>query len=477
MRRLFTICLLALSATALLVSAPAASAAKKAAKTPSITRVTPMRISVGNVLTIRGRNFKPQRRANTVIFRAPNGRTAFAKPRRASRTKLVVVVPEAVSRLLRVANNRQRPTRLKLRVLAGRFSKYTSRRLSPVVTGIGDGDGNGPGDNPAKVCVDDSDHDNDLLSNDLEKQIGTDACLPDTDKDQMTDGWEYYAARDLNIKAVPYPGKRPFPNALDPCDGGVTKDCVLVPNATFGHIDFDGDGLTTLEEYRAWRYTGSSFDTGFAGGTDLGSPLGYSDGTKFSRSGETPPVPAWRSASYGVPNPTQPFPATYDLFGDAAWRDGERDADNDGLNNRMESARGPMTNGWWAAFWASDRFDPAIKPFEAESYCGYRPGHFTERPFADLDIADPDVDGDTLLDGEDDQDNDDVNNIAEMYEVDKDLDGDGNTLVCDPADPFDDAYVGVMPSMNFNGSSAPVNAMNPCVPNPQSRTCLDYIMF
>ena len=32
-------------------------------------------------------------------------------------------------------------------------------------------------------------------------------------------------------------------------------------------------------------------------------------------------------------------------------------------------------------------------------------------------MADPDVDGDTLLDGEDDQDNDDVTNIPEMYEA------------------------------------------------------------
>jgi hypothetical protein len=47
MRRLFIICLLALSATALVVSVPAAPAAKKKAATPSITRVMPMRISVG----------------------------------------------------------------------------------------------------------------------------------------------------------------------------------------------------------------------------------------------------------------------------------------------------------------------------------------------------------------------------------------------------------------------------------------------
>jgi hypothetical protein len=461
MRRLFTICLLALSAVAMLATAPVASAAKKSAPKPKITRVTPMRISVGNLLTIRGRHFKAKAKKNTVIFRANNGRTAFAKPRRASTTKLVVRVPAAVSRLLTVKNSKQRPTRLKLRVLAGRFSDYTPRRLSPVVTGGGDGDGGDDGE-PPKVCKDDSDHDNDLLPNDLEVQLGTDPCLDDTDGDRMTDGWEYYAAKDLNIKAVPYPGKRPYPNPLDPSDGGSG------PSSAY---DFDGDGLTTREEYRAWRITGSSFIPSKAGGLDLESPLGYSDGTKFSRASETPGVPAWRSSSYGLPNPAEPFPATYDLKGDAAWRDQERDADGDGLNNRLESARGPSNNDWWKGFWADDgRFIPAVEPWRENAYCGYRPGYFGERPFADLDLADPDVDGDTLLDGEDDQDNDDVTNIAELYEVEKDLDGNGQPAFCVWGP-------GVVPTMTFGGATAPVNAMNPCVPNPDSRSCEDYVPF
>ena len=84
-----------------------------------------MRISVGGTLTITGKRFKSKRSANTVIFRAANGRSAFAKPRRASTTKLVVVVPAAVARLLTVESGNQRPTRLKLRVLAGKFSKFT----------------------------------------------------------------------------------------------------------------------------------------------------------------------------------------------------------------------------------------------------------------------------------------------------------------------------------------------------------------
>jgi hypothetical protein len=462
MRRLLIICLLALSAVALLATAPVASAAKKSKHGPQITRVTPMRVSVGKLLTVRGRNFRSRIKGNTLIFRGPSGRTAFAKPRRAGRAKLVVRIPASVARLLVVRNSSQRPTRLKLRVLAGHFSKYTSRRLSPVVTGVGAGDGGGT----AKVCKDDADHDNDLLSNDLEKTIGTDPCLDDTDVDGMTDGWEYYAAKDLNIKAVPYPGKRPFPNALDPSDGG---------SGGASAYDYDGDGLTTREEYRAWRYTGSSFDPSKAGGLDLESPLGYSDGTKFSRAGETPRVPAWRSASYGLSNPTQPFPATYDLFGDAAWRDGERDADADGLNNRMESARGPSNNAYWEAFWANDkRFSPVVEPWGEKFYCAYpyvqSPGFFDQRGFAELDLADPDVDGDGLLDGEDDQDNDDYNNITEVYESDKDLDGNGQPAWCGWAP-------GIVPTIDRGGVPYAINPFNPCAPDPASRTCDDYPPF
>jgi hypothetical protein len=469
MSRLLTISLLALVAA--LVAVPTALAASGPA--PSITRVTPMRVSVGNLLTIRGSHFKAQRLRNTVIFRGPDGRTAFAKPRRATTSKLVVRVPAAVSRLLRVSASRQRPTRLKLRVLSARkFSKFTSRRLSPVVTGVGDGDGGTgtPGSPPVVVCNNSPDHDGDLLPNSLELTIGTDPCLADTDNDQMTDGWEYWAAKDLNVKAVPYPGKKPFPNALDPSDGGGA-------GATFSNIDFDGDGLTTLEEYRSWRYTGSAFDPSKVGGLDLESPLGYSDGTQFSRASETPGVPAWRSTSFGLANPAQAFPATYDLNNDPQWSDDERDADGDGLSNWLESVRGPGHASWWAGYWKVPGRE--VDPWKKSGYCGappneQRPGVFDERPFADLDLADADVDGDTLLDGEDDQDNDDYTNITELYEVVYDLDNNGAARV-NPA--WCGKAAGVIPSIDRGGSDWAVNPYNPCAPDPYSRTCPPYIPF
>src|SRR6201999_1112575 len=99
-RRIIAICL-TLAAAASLVAAPGASAAKKKADAnrPAITRVLPMRLEVGDKLTIVGRNFNPVKAKNTIIFRAPSGRTAFAKPSQASRTRLKVKVPGAVTRL------------------------------------------------------------------------------------------------------------------------------------------------------------------------------------------------------------------------------------------------------------------------------------------------------------------------------------------------------------------------------------------
>ena len=226
-------------------------------------------------------------------------------------------VPAAVARLLRVSGSRQRPTRLKLRVLSGQFSKFTTRRLSPVVTGVGDGDGGpggggGGGGGGTVVCNDSADHDGDLLPNTLELAIGTDPCLADTDNDQMTDGWEYWSAKDLNVKAVPYPGKRPFPNALDPSDGAAAP-------ARYSNIDFDGDGLTTLEEYRAWRYTGSAFDASKAGGPT--SSRRSATATARSTAARARP----RACPHGgavlrAAGSDQAFPATYDLHGDALAR-------------------------------------------------------------------------------------------------------------------------------------------------------------
>jgi hypothetical protein len=384
MRRLITTCLLALSAVALVATVPGVALAKKSGPKPQITKVSPMRISVGKLLTIRGHHFRASKKGNTIIFRAGNGRSAFAKPRRASRTKLVVRVPAAVARLLTVKNAKQRPTRLKLRVLAGKFSDYTSRRLSPVVTGVGDGDGDGGGGSGTGACDTGSDFDGDLLSNSVELAIGTDPCLRDTDKDGLEDGYEYQSALDLNHYPVnpplPYPGKRPYPNPLDPGDAGT---------------DYDGDGLTLGEEFAAW-VNFSSDGNGRSGRPGSLSNLTYSDGLQRSTSVAAPSgvLANW----------------VLDMDSNGVLSDDERDADGDGIGN-WDEQHGRFVELWWPA-----QHDGTNEPKESK-YPGINY----------LDVADlssglaltvPDLDGDGIPDGADDQDHDGLSNQFELRRPD-----------------------------------------------------------
>ena len=87
-------------------------------------------------------------------------------------------------------------------------------------------------------------------------------------------------------------------------------------------------------------------------------------------------------------------------------RDDERDADGDGLANWLER-RGRMTEAWWQA-----RHDGTTSPgvevpgASTSSTTRTRRRHSTPLPIRD-------VDGDGVLDGEDDQDNDGLTNIRE----------------------------------------------------------------
>jgi hypothetical protein len=136
------------------------------------------------------------------------------------------------------------------------------------------------------------------------------------------------------------------------------------------------------------------------------------------------------------------------------------------MSNWLESARGPRDGTWWSSLWAEPQYSIKAWP-EPIVGCEQAPGAFSERPFAALDLADPDVDGDSLLDGEDDQDNDDFSNIVETYETVRDLDGNGQAAC---------GYLDI-PSIAFGGDERVVNAFNPCAPNPESRTCPPYEPF
>ena len=386
MARPATLLSLVIAAVALVApaayAAPASGAAAKRVST--IKLVSPMRALVGKTITIRGTGFSSSRRRNTVIFRAPDKRTAFAKPRRAWSRKLRVVVPASLERLIKKRDteggSKGVPTRFRLRIVVGRgYGRLSARRNSPVIlSSLGTG-------NQAD-CGKGTDFDRDLISNALEESYKTDPCNADTDGDGVEDGFEQQSARDLNQRAVPYSGKRPFANALDPSDPG---------------HDYDGDGLSNIEEFRAWAhaptspapsllqsYTGSpqapAFGGPYGGGSTFGGhtlPMNYSDGDQ-STVDVRPGHPEYRD---------------YLDFGGGQMTDDERDVDGDGLRN-IDEIRLLM----WQAYY------PPGKD------CGYEYRPILPRVFQDPDYLETDSDGDGVWDGSDDQDTDGVSNVDEV---------------------------------------------------------------
>jgi hypothetical protein len=329
---------------------------------PTIKRVKPLRLKIGERLTIIGRHFIPGRRRNTVVFLRDGAPAVFLKAQRATRTRLKVLLTSKLGRYLIGKNNGEKgPTRFRLRVLARRFGpSFTPKRLSPVVLPAKPHQDGGSRDSgpAAPVCSVESaralpgaDADGDAMTNGLELQVHTDPCVADSDGDGIPDGYEYESALDYNTRALPYPGKRPYPNPLDPSDAGT---------------DYDGDGLTMADEHAAWvTYGHSTF------------PLLYSDGTQTSG------------------GPVQVTPATQweDMNDDGFLTDDEKDVDNDGLTN-WDEAHGRMSPPWWPAIYRDE------KPFTLT--------------YLQTDWLDPDTDGDTLPDGPDDVDHDGYTNASEV---------------------------------------------------------------
>jgi hypothetical protein len=329
---------------------------------PVIERVKPLRLTIGEKLTIVGRHFIPGAGRNTVVFLRDGAPAVFLRAGRATRTRMTVRLTSKLGRHLIGLNNGEKgATRFRLRVLARRFgARFTPRRLSPLVLPAESGDDGGSRDGgpAAPVCslasaeaLPAADADGDALTNGLELQIATDPCVADSDGDRIPDGYEYESALDYNTRALPYPGKRPYPNPLDPSDA---------------HVDYDGDGLLLSDEHAAWvRFGGSTF------------PLLYSDGTQTS----------------GGPVQVTMQTAWQDMDENGFLTDDEKDVDADGLVN-WDEAWGRMTPAWWIAVFREE------KPFTVT--------------FVQTDWLDGDTDGDGLLDGPDDVDHDGYPNASEV---------------------------------------------------------------
>jgi hypothetical protein len=350
-----------LAATSLLLVPSTATAAKKVdKKAPVVLKVSPKNAKVGDLLTVTGRNFVRGKRKNQVFFFTSNGGGTWTTAEDASATRLKVRVPEKLANLL-PANGDQ--ARIQLRVKGKRLGDRSATRVSPLISINPDSVGGDPsGSNPGVVgCAPKpsdptSDVDQDLLTDARERDLLLDPCNRDSDGDGASDGYEYNSAIDLNSKALPYPGKRPYPNPLF-----ADRD-----------VDYDGDGLTVWDEYSLWTKYGQS-----------ALPLNYSDGTQ-------------KTVATAAPDPNGPL-YYMDMDGDGTLSDDERDADGDLLGNWDES-HGRMLPDWWKSTFNKDPHKETPYPIT----------------FAGTDMLDPDTDGDGLLDGADDQDFDGLTNAFEI---------------------------------------------------------------
>lgn len=417
--------LLAVPVAAQLVAPAPAQAAKKSSKKkkrsskktkyPTITKISPRKLAVGEKLTIRGKNFRPGKKKSSVAFYRKGHPVIFVRADRSWKTKLVVTVPAKVIVLLAQRDNAPVATQLRLRVIAKKMGKrWTKNSRSPVVSAgeLAAAVQQGGSANAQQVAVAQAyqdcqklaasngagDNDSDGVANSTELAYKLDPCNADSDGDTLIDGYEYFSAIDLNGNAFPYPGKKPWPNPLDPTDVD---------------YDFDGDWLFLHQEYALWKASGTGF------------PLrAYSDGTQ--NSGGTQPV-------------TTVAQGYLDLDGDGNLTDDERDVDNDGLSNVIEyNFRG--TQEWWNGVnWVRSPYSPVSTTLYTEP-------PYTLRAFAQPDATDADSDGDGILDGADDQDNDGWSNFTEMQ--------------------LSRTQVGYR-----------VHPYNPCLPDPHARVCSRYVFL
>jgi hypothetical protein len=479
--------------TALLVPAVAGTATADAAKrtkhrSPVVTKVTPKHVFVGETLTIRGRYFRRGLNKNTVAFKPRGKKAVFVKADKGTTKLLQVTLPKRLEKSMVVQNGTPMPTRMQVRVLAGSFGKrFTKLSLSPIIgpekppapPAPPEADPDADCDGDGQKNKHDADDDNDLLGDELEKALSLDGCSGDSDGDGVEDGYEYASARDLNDDEhqdpnafLPYPSKRPYPNALDGTDG---------------NTDHDGDTLTLKEEYDLWRFVGNR----------TLERLSYSAGEQYSLSarenGTGRRMPnqtaenydkhlaflAWAaSAGYArvrLADVGGNFPYTGNPLatGDPWWApradydirdmnrdnvvngsetyyysapgsyldDARRDEDADGLTNWGET-RGCTSRSYW------DKLYDKESPYPLE--------------FAGTRLDDPDSDGDGIRDGADDQDNDDVPNLMECSRV-------LAAAASGKDDPDTDVSLLVRPMLGM------VNPFNPCLPHINSRTCKHFV--
>ena len=379
--RLRRVAVMAALAALLVPAGQAEAAKKKKVAKPVVTRVAPTNANIGDTLTIYGRYFRKGKGRNSVAFKRDGAAAVFIKSDVSTLRQIKVVLSDKLATYLLVKDGNPVATPFRVRVLANRFGKkFTALSKSPKigprvpesaqVPPAAAADGDCDGDDVKNG--DDADDDNDLLADGLEKTLKTDQCNRDSDADGVEDGYEFQSSRDLNddlygdSTPLPAPYKQPYANAL----------------LADADVDYDGDGLELLDEYRLWAGYGEHKTTD---GAPLGSldtaqrlVLNYSDGKHYSQDVATVGYPKQvqflaSAAAKGITQetllnmnglvlPFDPYLDTdayatdnvvtdveryyYDLDLDGKLSDDERDEDADGLSNWTES-HGFMNPEWW----------------------------------------------------------------------------------------------------------------------------------
>ncbi|HEV7750913.1 MAG TPA: hypothetical protein VGO71_05190 [Baekduia sp.] len=416
---------------------------KKKLTYPTVSKVSPMKVGIGDKLVVKGKYYKSGKAKNYVVFKRDGGRALFVKSDKATTTQITVTVPAKLLSFLQQKGGVAQPTRFHLRVMATRLAKtYTKTGQSPLISPTSSASGpsndcDGDGVTNAK----DPDDDNDLLSDTQEATVGTDPCKRDSDGDGMSDGWEVQSAKDRNGGV--YPKTKPSPNPLDKSDAP---------------IDADGDGLTNLEEYAAWAtYGGNTFPLSYSGG----------NGASAGRGG----VPAGQGY--------------LDRDHNGFLSDLERDADGDGIAN-MDEARGDLAGTTihesrittsqsdndknfydFGIFTPSYLADAAEQAKQEMVQCGginQVPYYCTDKisggivdvqKIDTLDWLSPDSDGDGVRDDADDVDHDGVANMDELMRMMGSVFSERKLAALDPCVPTYDNPACLLGSSDMDGDGLP----------------------
>src|SRR5205085_5784470 len=95
----------------------------KKATYPSVSKVSPLKVGIGDKIVIKGKTFKSGKGKNYVVFKRDGGRGLFVKADKATATQITVTVPAKLLTFFTQKGGSPVATRFRLRVMAKRLAK------------------------------------------------------------------------------------------------------------------------------------------------------------------------------------------------------------------------------------------------------------------------------------------------------------------------------------------------------------------